>query len=150
MDHLDVFHQSPRRSPSALYLNGSSVPVIGVLQFIHIHQIEIASDGLQVTIRMLQQFVYHPVHSRRDLMFITHIRFFLFHISCSPGHAVRRCLVKVQRAGRIAYAGRKSSFSCVAGDGSGIAASLSNVLRNAPISRSLLMGSMPWPSSGRA
>ena len=80
MDHLDVFHQSPRRSPSALYLNGSSVPVIGVLQFIHIHQIEIASDGLQVTIRMLQQFVYHPVHSRRDLMFITHIRFFLFHI----------------------------------------------------------------------
>ena len=139
MDHLDVFHQSPRRSPSALYLNGSSVPVIGVLQFIHIHQIEIASDGLQVTIRMLQQFVYHPVHSRRDLMFITHIRFFLFHI-----------VFKVQRAGRIAYAGRKSSFSCVAGDGSGIAASLSNVLRNAPISRSLLMGSMPWPSSGRA
>lgn len=37
----------------ALYLNGSSVPVIVVLQFIHIHQIEIASDGLQVTIRPL-------------------------------------------------------------------------------------------------
>ena len=36
-----------------------------------------------------------------------------------------------------------SSFSCFAGVGSGIAASLSNVLRNAPISRSLLMGSMP-------
>ena len=33
-----------------------------------------------------------------------------------------------------------SSFSCFAGVGSGIAASLSNVLRNAPISRSLLIG----------